>query len=500
MFRIKSLTILHHYVLGNLHLDLWRGNEGFTDDIYSTVVIGVNGIGKSHLLRAIADIFCCLEALKSNYADKKNAPRFKFKIDYYLNDYLYEFANIKDIEPVSRNIVEYSHLSCKKNGEFASFQEMQLPERIIASTMTVTDKFNTVWTSRYRYKGIRNENSPSTTGTRTMIRKTVSGLLHSLDVKEGFRDEVKLLLDALGLESRMEVTYMLRYRDVFMKKEMSIDKMNEIFSNQGKFFNSRETALWGTRNYEKMKNDHHKMEVATDYLRKCAEKYGEGAKKVVINYHVLENEDFVKDREAIEVLSAIDILSFPSLVVFKKNRHFEFSESSSGETHILCQMLGIMSDIEHGSLVMIDEPENSAHPNWQINYIGWLKKIFKSYSDCHFVIATHSHFLLTDMQPESSDIIALERSESGEVHDISEGVNTFCWSVDDILYRVFHVRNTRNSAFENDLYTLYDLLSKDNGDVEEVRLLVSKLEQFVLPKGDPLKQIIESAKKYVEHN
>lgn len=498
MFRIKSLTILNHYVLGYLHLDFWRGSEESTEDIYSTVVIGVNGIGKSHLLRAIADIFCYLEALKSNYADKKNAPRFKFKIDYYLNDYLYEFANIKDIEPVSRNIVEYSQVSCQKNGAFVLLQDMQLPERIIASTMTVTDKFNTVWTSRYRYKGIRNENSPSTTGTRTMIRKTVSGLLHSLDVKEGFRDEVKLLLDALGLESMMEVTYMLRYRDVFMKKDMSIDKMNEIFSNQGKYFNSRNTALWGTRNYEKMKNDHHKMEVATDYLRKCAEKYGEGAKKVVINYHVLENEDFVKDREAIEVLSAIDILSFPSLVVFKKNRHFEFSESSSGETHILCQMLGIMSDIEHGSLVMIDEPENSAHPNWQINYIGWLKKIFKSYSDCHFVIATHSHFLLTDMQPESSDIIALERSESGEIHDIAESLNTFCWSVDDILYKVFHVRNTRNRVFEEKVADLYDRISKRDNNLEAIKLLINELSRYQLNEGDPLRKLILKAKDYVE--
>jgi predicted ATPase len=86
-------------------------------------------------------------------------------------------------------------------------------------------------------------------------------------------------------------------------------------------------------------------------------------------------------------------------------------DSSSGETNLLCQFIGILSTIQDNSLIIIDEPENSSHPNWQINYIGWLKDIFKEYLSCHFVIATHSHFILTDLQEYNSTIIALEKAD-----------------------------------------------------------------------------------------
>lgn len=498
-FRIKSITLLRHFVLGNIHLDLWHENDNADSDIYSTVIIGVNGIGKSHMLRAIADIFCYLEQLRENPETLKNPPRFKFKVEYSLFGNLYEFANFGEVETVGRHQEVYTHFYCKKNGETTVLQDMEMPPRVLASTMAVNDKFNTVGTVLYRYKGIRNENSPGTTGTRTLIRKTVSSLLHSLDVKEGFREEVKKLLKAMGLEARMEISYTIRYKDVFLKANMSSELLNDIFSNQKKYFDNRKTELWGTRNFEKIKADPNKVEIAAEFLRKATERSQRvNAKRFVVSYHVLEDNEIIWDREALEVLSALDILSFPSLLVYKKENPFEFSESSSGETHMLCQMLGIMSDIEHNSLVMIDEPETSSHPNWQINYIGWLKKIFKAYSDCHFIIATHSHFVLTDLQPESSDIIALERTEDGQLRDIAEGLNTFCWSVDDILYRVFHVRNTRNRVFEEKVADLYDRISRRDKDKEGIYSLIWELTQYQLSEDDPLSRLIQTAKEYVE--
>lgn len=102
-FRIKSITLLRHFVLGNIHLDLWHENDNADSDIYSTVIIGVNGIGKSHMLRAIADIFCYLEQLRENPETLKNPPRFKFKVEYSLFGNLYEFANFGEVETVGRH-------------------------------------------------------------------------------------------------------------------------------------------------------------------------------------------------------------------------------------------------------------------------------------------------------------------------------------------------------------------------------------------------------------
>ena len=246
-------------------------------------------------------------------------------------------------------------------------------------------------------------------------------------------------------------------------------------------------------------------------------------KKVVLTYSLLEDPQRINaERDVIEALSAIDLLTFPSLKVYKGDTNFGFDESSSGETHLLCQLIGIMSDIEHGSLILIDEPENSSHPNWQINYIEWLKNIFNHYCDSHFVIATHSHFILSDLKPESSDIIALDRDGDGIVRDVAENLNTFNWTVDDILYEVFRIRNTKNEALERDLERAIQLMEEkgeaQEGEIEtllrrlaiqlmeekgqaqegEIETLLTRFNNVYRGDRDPLGKFIEELKKYAE--
>lgn len=500
MFRILSITILHHQVLGNTHLNFCQNGDqdDMLGELYTSVVIGTNGIGKSHLMRSIADIFSYLDSLSREAEVIKNIPEFKFDVRYRMDDSEYEFANFREVEPVGgKRRVAKTHLF-KKNDVDVGVGMMAIPSRIIASTMTVTDKFTTVMQGRYIYKGIRNENSPNTTGTRTMIRKTVSGLLHSLDVKEGFRQELTDLLEKMGLRPHLEVSYTLRYKDVFLNTEMTPERLCHIFDNQGDYFKKRKSPIWGTSNFQKMRQNGNTLFVVSNFLRTLAEE-NKNEKRVYLNYNVLEDPDRInRDKEALEALSALDILSFPSLRIYKRDTEFAFENSSSGETHLLCQLIGIMSDIEHNSLVLIDEPENSSHPSWQVNYINWLKSIFRLYADSHFVMATHSHFLLTDLRPESSDIIALVRDDENQLKDSSDGVNTFNWSVDDILYRVFQVRNTRNYVFEGKVVDLYHMVSNREQDKAKIRGLIEELSAYRLNDADPMMKLINIAKDYVE--
>lgn len=501
MFRLLSLTILHHRVLGNINLTFSQdeNQEHYPEDIYTSVVIGANGIGKSFLLRAIADIFSFLDGQMEERVYKKSPVDYQFSIKYMVGISTYEFTNIDRIEPAGRARRNYMHTLCKRDGEEVRIGQMVVPSRVIASTMTVTDKFTTVNSGHYIYKGIRNENSPSTTGTRTMVRKTVGGLLHSLDVKEGFREELVDLLEHMGLRPRLEVSYTVRYRNTFLRPDMTAEQMCDIFEHQDKSFENRKTQLWGTKNFQKLRADREKLERVVSFMRNLAER-NVNVKKVVLTYSLLEDPQRINaERDVIEALSAIDLLTFPSLKVYKGDTNFGFDESSSGETHLLCQLIGIMSDIEHGSLILIDEPENSSHPNWQINYIEWLKNIFNHYCDSHFVIATHSHFILSDLKPESSDIIALDRGEDGIVRDVAENLNTFNWTVDDILYEVFRIRNTKNEALERDLERAIQLMEeKGQAQEGEIETLLTRFNNVYRGDRDPLGKFIEELKKYAE--
>ena len=273
---------------------------------------------------------------------------------------------------------------------------------------------------------------------------------------------------------------------------MSPELLYDIFDNRKKYFPSRDTDLWGKTFFLKVREQHDKIKVITDFLRKIAINNFK-RKRYTLEYDIINNDEIIYDAEAIDLLSKLDILTFPSIRVHKNYENYNFMDSSSGETNLLCQFIGILSTIQDNSLIIIDEPENSSHPNWQINYIGWLKDIFKEYHSCHFVIATHSHFILTDLQEHNSTIIALEKAD-GRVKNIAENLNTFCWSVDDILYNVFHVRNTRNSVFENKMMRLYKLVTENNADREDINRLLDELERYKLTDDDPLNKLIKLAK------
>ena len=289
MFRLLSLTILHHRVLGNINLTFSQdeNQEHYPEDIYTSVVIGANGIGKSFLLRAIADIFSFLDGQMEERVYKKSPVDYQFSIKYMVGISTYEFTNIDRIEPAGRARRNYMHTICKRDGEEVRTGQMVAPARVIASTMTVTDKFTTVNSGHYIYKGIRNENSPGTTGTRTMIRKTVSGLLHSLDVKEGFREELADLLEHMGLRPRLEVSYTVRYRNTFLRPDMTAEQMCDIFEHQDKSFENRKTQLWGTKNFQKLRADREKLERVVSFMRNLAER-NVNVKKVVLTYSLLE--------------------------------------------------------------------------------------------------------------------------------------------------------------------------------------------------------------------
>ncbi len=72
-------------------------------------------------------------------------------------------------------------------------------------------------------------------------------------------------------------------------------------------------------------------------------------------------------------------------------------------------------------------------------------------------------------------------------------MNTFCWSTDDILYRVFKVRNTRNYVFESQMMKLYNYLSNREMSDPKAQELLEELKSYRLNDDDPLLELIKMA-------
>lgn len=68
---------------------------------------------------------------------------------------------------------------------------------------------------------------------------------------------------------------------------------------------------------------------------------------------------------------------------------------SSGEQHELVLLHELLFDAEPGTLVLIDEPELSLHPSWQVEFLPDLLEIAKI-SELDFILATHSPYIIGD--------------------------------------------------------------------------------------------------------
>ncbi len=215
--------------------------------------------------------------------------------------------------------------------------------------------------------------------------------------------------------------------------------------------------------------------------------------------------DLEKDQQIAETLAAISILThrnqlqIDDILTFKadgKGEAININDLSSGEGRLLLKSIALACTVTDNSLVLIDEPENSLHPEWQICYLENLQKAFEAVNGCHVVISTHSPHILSSANPNFSFIVPLEKSNNVSTgHPL--GGSVYGWSVENILLDLFGLATTRNYYFEMKIRELLAEISKGKKSIRAKRIL-NELEQFEIQENDPLAILIEKAKKIVD--
>jgi hypothetical protein len=218
----------------------------------------------------------------------------------------------------------------------------------------------------------------------------------------------------------------------------------------------------------------------------------------IISVDLFDNDMSNKDMEMLRHLEALDIINLDGIKINKNNSTMSLNDVSSGEFHLIISMIGIFSQIKNDSIILIDEPEVSLHPNWQMQYVTFLKKVFSKYPSCHFILTSHSHFIVSDLEGESSSLTSINRDEEGNLKTRLIEADTYGWSAEDILYNVFNVRSTWNYFLETDLTELLGLISINSNDKTKINNLIEKIDKLPRRKNDPLTEIIIDAKMYLQ--
>lgn len=433
MFLLRKITVENHekYIIEAKFVD--DGKQG-NDEVFSTLILGENGTGKSFLLKTIADIFIFLDKAQKY----KRKPKFhyeKFSVAYYYkgNEYV-----------IDRN--SGSEIVCRKNGLDVDLYDVELPTNVLAVSFMVNDKFlfidpNHSGSGMYRYLGVRK--TTNATYTSSVISNVMQSVVQIL--YDGLLKEMNMVLSALHFDSFVDITFV---------------------------------------NNSKGKNANGTM-VPIDCSKSDVNFFG----------------NFVVNGEKLSNLIKHDLIRPSNISFYKAGEKIDFENCSSGEKHMIFAFSGILNAISSNSLILIDEPEISLHPEWQIQYISLLKKVFEKYKGCHFILASHSHYLVSDLQGDTSSIVTLSKENS--IWPKAELLNfdTYAWSAENIIYNVFGLRTTRNYYFERDLSRLLELIqAEDNTDenIDEIIELTEKMKKYIYNDDDPLCVIISQAEECIK--
>lgn len=141
--------------------------------------------------------------------------------------------------------------------------------------------------------------------------------------------------------------------------------------------------------------------------------------------------------------------------------------------------------IGNGSLVLIDEPEISLHPEWQVKYIDLLVKTFGRYRGCHFVVATHSPMVISEL-PAHAQVVSLDQDGLPPTRDLQGQ------SADFLLAEAFGLPTNGNLYIKNRIVEALRLVANGKARSKEFTEILTDLQKFEmdLDDDDPSKVII----------
>ena len=454
-------------------------NVGSFDDpeafpLYS-ILIGTNGAGKSSLMKELVDFFIDLHAYVNKSESRlasSNKGRLK-GVRYHIDGVECEviklgknyFAKIDGYIRLLEDLRLPTIVAC----HFGAFEKFPT-QKINGSTQTKYD------VPYYKYVGAHvNGNLISSSA---IAFRLLFALNEQMDNRQ--RQNICSILDFIGYDHRISLSYSL-----VMKSKKSGDAREVISQRVEK---DREY-----RNFSKQEKNEKIVQLYKFYNQKSS------SNKIRYDYHI----DFDSDnpsKESFDELQYIyklkqyDLVNSANVIFHKQECNITSEDMSSGEFAILSTVLSISAAADNPhTLVLLDEPELSLHPNWQMTLIDNLDRALAN-QVCHMIIATHSHMLVSDLPVKRSFVTQLEKDEKGNLNATAISECTYGWSAEEVLLKVFKTATDRNRYFGERIGRLLEKMGNNSIQPKEVTDELKELQEISkhLSDIDPMKTILNT--------
>lgn len=200
-----------------------------------------------------------------------------------------------------------------------------------------------------------------------------------------------------------------------------------------------------------------------------------------------------------ETLDSLNLeVEFESLdknkeIYFKNEQSdkIKLKDLSGGEKEIITKIFPLYISNIKNSVILIDEPESSLHPNWQNEIMTLYKNVAKQNNN-QIIITTHSPHIVSAIHHNYLKIL---RKENGLISVIDSSTKSYGKKIDEILIDVFKVNGLRTPEIEKKITRLEDLLDNNKYKTPEYTELLSELENTIGKYDSDLATIRLEAKR-----
>jgi predicted ATP-binding protein involved in virulence len=190
------------------------------------------------------------------------------------------------------------------------------------------------------------------------------------------------------------------------------------------------------------------------------------------------NETFSAVEMDVRMIGLKDDGSRRPLFVNSSGDKFEITSLSSGEKQLFIRALGIKFLNPKNSIILVDEPEISLHPDWQRLII----KVYESLGNNNqLIIATHSPLVISSAKKESLRILERNKTKNGNkilVKSYNDFADVYGIEANRVLTEIMGLSTTRPPEIENKIRRLREIAGKEP-DSNSFYSLYKELEETI---------------------
>lgn len=139
----------------------------------------------------------------------------------------------------------------------------------------------------------------------------------------------------------------------------------------------------------------------------------------------------------------VDNFNGHKIVEFEEfGKRMTIERLSSGEKQIVFRGGFLLRNQKttEGSVVLVDEPEISLHPKWQLEIMNFLKNLFMKEGEqtSQLIIATHSPFIIHNITRANDKVIVIKRNVDGTTI-VSQTPEYYSWTESQIVQEAFNI-------------------------------------------------------------